>query len=867
MEDFSTKYDPRGIEDKWYDFWMQEKLFTPDARSDKKTYTITIPPPNVTGRLTLGHVLNNTLQDILIRYNKLCGFETLWLPGMDHAGIATQVVVEERLLAQGVKRAEIGREKFVGEVWKWKEEYANIIRTQLKKLGFALDWSRERFTLDDDYAANVVKVFIELYNKGLIYRGEKIVNWCPRCLTTLSNEQVETKEKMDRLYYVKYAVPDTGGFLTVATTRPETMLGDTAICVNPEDERYRDLVGKTAILPILDRSIPIIADSYVDREFGTGALKVTPAHDPFDFDLARKHKLPIINIMNPDGTINENGGDFAGQERFAARMNIVAALKELGALEKTENYKVPLATCERCHTVIEPKISKQWFVKMKPLALPALRAVQEGEIRIYPKRWVNLYNHWLENVMDWPVSRQLWWGHRIPVYYCLTCFDPEAAEPKGIIVASSAPDRCPTCGGSKIEQDRDVLDTWFSSWLWPFATLGWPKDTEDLRRFYPTQTLVTAWDIIYLWVARMIMAGYEFTGSKPFSDVFFHTMIRDEKGRKMSKSLGNSPDPMDLIAQYGADTIRFGILLITPREQDVLFSEKSLDVGRKFTNKLWNAARLIKLGFPDGRLSPDGKLSIYDRWILSELNRLLADLEAHYRNYELNAVAKKLYDFVWHTFCDWYLEFIKLEPYDRDNIAPYILNRILVLSHPYLPFITEELYQLWPGHRKSIMLEDWPRPVNGVETPVNLNHFIALIDDIRIVRGMFNVNPKTALNLVVVTDPDHQAFIQENLALLQKLAGVGAIGFGNIPPGPVATVILPEIHAYVELPGVDISREKPRLKDEIKALTGRIEDIKRRLANPQYNAKADEEIKSRENERLETMLRKKEAIEKAIERL
>jgi valyl-tRNA synthetase len=867
MDDFPPKYDPQGIEDKWNDFWSREKLFTADPKSNKKPYTITIPPPNVTGRLTLGHVLNNTLQDILIRYKKLSGFETLWLPGMDHAGIATQVVVEEKLLAQGIKRTDLGREKFIQEVWKWKDEHARVIRTQLRKLGFALDWSRERFTLDDDYAANVTRIFVELYDKKLIYRGEKIVNWCPRCLTTLSNEQVETEEKMDRLYYVKYRVPETGGFLTVATTRPETMLGDTAICVNPDDERYRGLVGKTAVLPIMDRKLPIIADKYVDKEFGTGCLKVTPAHDPFDFELARKHGLQIINIMNPDGTINENGGPFKGQERFTARKNIIEALKRIDGFEKTENYKVPLATCERCHTVVEPKLSKQWFVRMKTLAEPALKAVRDNEVRIYPKRWVNLYNHWLENVIDWPISRQLWWGHRMPVYYCLACFDPEAAEPKGVVVAPAAPSRCPDCGGSAIRQDEDVLDTWFSSWLWPFATLGWPRDTEDLRRFYPTQTLVTGWDIIYLWVARMIMAGYEFTGSKPFSDVFFNTMIRDEKGRKMSKSLGNSPDPIDLIARYGADSLRFGILLITPREQDVLFSEKTLDVGRKFTNKLWNAARLVKLNFPEGRLNPDGKLSVYDRWILAELNRLIAEFESHYRNYELNAVAKKLYDFVWHTFCDWYLEFIKLEPFNRDNIAPYILNRILVLLHPYLPFITEELYQRWPGHRKSIILEDWPGPRTGVDAPADLIRFIGLIDSVRAVRGMFNINPKAALNLTVIADGDLPAFIRENQPLMKKLAGIGAVSFGAIPAGPVATVILPEIHAYVELPGVDIRREKPRLEDEIKALSGRIDDIKHRLSNPQYLAKADEEIKIREAERLETMLRKKEAIEKAIERL
>lgn len=867
MEEFPSKYNPQGIEDKWYALWTKEKLFTPDAKSAKTPYTVVIPPPNVTGRLTLGHVLNNTLQDILIRYKKLSGFEALWLPGMDHAGIATQVVVEEKLLAQGVKRADLGREKFVAEVWKWKEEYAAIIRTQLQKLGFSLDWTRERFTFDENYVRNVIKVFVELYDKGLIYRGEKIVNWCPRCLTTLSNEQVETQEKVDHLYYIRYPISNRGGSITVATTRPETMLGDTAVCVNPQDDRYREFVGQKAALPIMGRPIPIIADTYVDMEFGTGALKVTPAHDPFDFELARKHRLDIINIMNPDGTINGNGGKFAGQDRFAARINIVATLKELGLLEKTENYKVPLATCERCRTVVEPKLSKQWFVKMKPLAEPALRVVREGEIRIYPKRWVNLYDHWLENVMDWPISRQLWWGHRLPVYYCRACFDPNADQPRGVMVAAAKPEHCATCGGGEIYQDEDVLDTWFSSWLWPFATLGWPDDTLDYRRFYPTRTLVTGWDIIYLWVARMIMAGLEFTRSIPFHDVVFNPMIRDEKGRKMSKSLGNSPDPIDLVAKYGADSLRFGILLITPRAQDVLFTEKSLEVGRKFTNKLWNAARLVKLNFQDGRLHPDGDLSVYDQWIMDELNRLISDIEHHFRNYELNAIAKRLYDFVWHTFCDWYLEFIKHEPYQRNNIAPHVLRQLVLLLHPFLPFITEEIYQLWDGHKKSILLEDWPRPTADVESPRVVPRLIRLIDEVRNIRGMFDINPKQPLKMVVVTDPENQAFIHAHQSLMNRLAGIGDIEFGSAPAGPVATIILPEIHAYIGLPGIDIGREKTRLQVEIKALSDRIEGIKCNLANPRYVAKAEEEIKTREQERLTAMLRKKDAIERAIERL
>ncbi len=867
MDDFPPKYDPRGIEDKWNGFWEREHIFTPDPDSRKTSYTMSIPPPNVTGRLTLGHVLNNTVQDILIRYKKMCGFETLWVSGMDHAGIATQVVVEERLLEKGIKRSNLGREKFVNEVWKWKEEYASVIRNQLKKMGCGLDWTRERFTLDERYARAVIKVFVELYDKKLIYRGLKILNWCPRCLTTLSNEQVETEEKMDHLYYIRYPVKGSPEFLTIATTRPETMLGDTAVCVNPKDPRYQALVGKTAVLPLQDREIPIIADEYVDIEFGTGALKVTPAHDPFDFELAKKHKLDIINIMNPDATINENGGSFKGLDRYAARKAVIAALKKAELFDKTEDYKVPLATCERCHKAVEPKLSRQWFVKMKPLAEPALAVVRDGRIKIHPRRWVNLYNHWLENVVDWPISRQLWWGHRMPIYYCLSCFDPEADKPKGVMVAADKPGECPDCGGKDIRQDEDVLDTWFSSWLWPFATLGWPDKTPDLARFYPTQTLATGWDIIYLWVARMIMAGLEFTGSIPFSDVVFHTMIRDEKGHKMSKSLGNSPDPLDLIERYGADSLRFGILLITPREQDVLFTEKSLEVGQKFCNKLWNAARMIRMNFPDASGQLPERSGPYDRWVINEFNELLVAIDSHYQNFELNAIAKKLYNFVWHVFCDWYLELIKTEPHSKENAALFMLRQILILLHPFIPFITEEICQRLPDHKPSILRDRWPErlPTPPAASPVPA--FINLIEEVRNIRGMFNVKPKALLDLTVSTDEEYASFIKADQSILKKLAGVSAITYGDIPAGQVATIILPRIHAYVGLPGVDISREKTRLQVEIKELVVRIDDINHRLNNPQYLAKADEEIKSREQERLDNLLRKKSAIESAIERL
>lgn len=867
MEDMPPKYDPQGLEEKWNKYWENKKLFIADSAAPKPKYTITIPPPNVTGRLTLGHVLNNTVQDVLIRYKKMSGFETLWLPGMDHAGIATQVVVEERLLTRGIKKTDLGREKFIEEVWKWKEEYSNVIRRQLKQMGCALDWSRERFTLDENYVRAVMKVFVELYRRGLIYRGLKIINWCPRCQTTLSNEQVETENKPDRLYYLRYPLKDANEHLVIATTRPETMLGDTAVGINPRDPRYQEYAGKSVILPLMNREIPIINDEYVDIEFGTGCLKITPAHDAFDFELAKKHNLEIINIMNPDATINENGGPFQGLDRYAARQAVLEALRQTGQLEKTESYQVPLSTCERCHTVIEPRLSRQWFVRMKPLAEPALKAVRDGRIKIHPLRWINLYNHWLENVQDWPISRQLWWGHRLPIYYCQNCFDPESDSSRGIIVAAEKPDQCPACQGRDLRQDEDVLDTWFSSWLWPFATLGWPDRTTDLERFYPTQVLATGWDIIYLWVARMIMAGLEFTGTVPFHDVVFHTMIRDEKGRKMSKSLGNSPDPLDLIERYGADSVRFGILLITPREQDVLFSEKSLDVGRKFCNKLWNAARMIRLNFTAAVNQPPKCPGPFDQWLLHEFNLLLEQIEYHYQNFELNAIAKKIYNFVWHVFCDWYLELIKIEPDTADHTAVYMLRQLLFLLHPFMPFITEEIYQRLPETRDSILLESHPKRIPVSAPPEPVTAIIQLIEGIRNLRGLFNIKSRAPVDLMVDTDPECENFLRAHEAVLRKLGGISMVNFGSTPAGPAGTIIVPRIHAFISLPDIDINKEKARLNEEIRKLTTLISDINQRLNNPRYLEQVDQEVKKHEEEKLSLFLQKKNAIESAIERL
>ena len=866
MSDFGSKYDPQGIEAKWYQHWIDLNLFTPDTESKKPTYTIMIPLPNVTGRLTLGHVLNNSIQDILIRYKKLSGYETLWLMGMDHAGIATQVVVEEQLLSKGIRKEDLGREKFVQEVWNWKEECAKIIREQLKRAGYALDWSREQFTLSEDYSKRVIKVFVDLYNKGLIYRGEYIINWCPRCLTALSDEQVETEEKAGKLYYIKYPVTGSEEYITVATTRPETMLGDTAVCVNPNDKRYRRFIGRRVLLPIMEREIPIIADDYVDPEFGTGALKVTPAHDPYDFELAKKHHLGFVDIMNPDATLNALTRQFSGQDRYAARKGIVELLKKNELLEKVEDYKLPLAKCERCETAIEPRISKQWFVRMKPLAAPALQAVRDGKVRIFPKRWVNLYNHWMENVRDWCISRQLWWGHRIPVYYCNDCYDPDKADSEqGIIVSEAKPDRCTSCGSGDIYQDPDVLDTWFSSWLWPFATLGWPKDTEDYRRFYPTQTLVTGWDIIYLWVARMIMAGLEFTHKVPFNDVAMHVMIRDEKGRKMSKSLGNSPDPMALIDKYGADALRFGLLLITPSEQDVLFSEKSIDVGRKFCNKLWNAARLISLSSKENEEFNASQVSTYDAWIIERFNGLLASIEAHYAAFEINTIARAMYDFVWHEFCDWYLEFIKIIP--SGSTARFLLEKLLIMLHPFMPFITEEIYQKLSFPHKSIVLDTWPRKIQISKEGKHVEHAIKLIDEIRNIRGIFNIKSKEKLGIAVNGSDSILTFIKGNEDVLKKLAGLQAIGYEGSAQGSVVSIIMPELECFVKLTGIDTEKEKRRLQKEVDFLSQRIDEIKHQLNNPSYVNKASEQTKMRETQRLETFLNKKEGIQKAIKRL
>ncbi|HTZ11281.1 MAG TPA: valine--tRNA ligase, partial [Candidatus Margulisiibacteriota bacterium] len=717
MTEIPTRYNPKDTEDKWYKLWEENNLFSAQVDPAKKPFCIVIPPPNVTGILHMGHALNNTIQDILIRYNRMKGKASLWMPGIDHAGIATQNVVEKALAKEGLKRQDVGREKFIERVWQWKEEYGSTIIRQLKKLGSSCDWKRLRFTMDEEYSKAVMEVFIRLYEKGLIYQGNYIINWCPRCQTALSDEEVPHQEIKGNLYYLRYPLKEKvpREYIVVATTRPETMLGDTAVAVNPKDKRYKGLVGKSVILPLMEREIKIIADPTVDMKFGTGAVKVTPAHDPNDFATGKKHNLEFVNVMNPDGSMNELAGSYRSMDRFAARKLILEDLSKNGLLEKTEEHQLSAGHCYRCHTIIEPYLSKQWFVKMKPLSKPAIDAVKKGKIKFHPKRWEKVYLNWMENIQDWCISRQIWWGHRIPVYYCRNCRE------NGIIVSSEKPKSCPHCRSTDIYQDEDVLDTWFSSWLWPFATFYWPEKSRDLEYFYPTSALVTAPEIIFFWVARMIISGFEFMGKEPFKDVYIHGTVRDIEGKKMSKSLGNIIDPLEIINEYGCDALRFSLISITAQGQDVFLSKERFEQGRNFANKLWNASRFIMMNLDRTKVNVDlcvffkkEDLSLVNRWILSRFYSVLKAVEASLEAYKFNEAANLVYLFFWHEFCDWYLEIIKPQISQKNNqVVMYkVLEKSLRLLHPFMPFISEEIWQMLSGSperiENSIMRQSWP---------------------------------------------------------------------------------------------------------------------------------------------------------------
>ncbi len=858
-------YDPKKAEEVWYSKWESSGLFHGNTESGKKPYSIVIPPPNVTDILHLGHALNNTLQDILIRWKRSMGFEAEWMPGIDHAGIATQVVVEKNLNKAGISRQKMGREKFIKKVWDWKEEKFDLILNQLKRIGCSCDWERKRFTMDEGLSRAVKEVFIRLYDKGLIYRGNRLVNWCPRCLTTLSDDELEREDIDTHLWYIKYKIKGSDRYLTVATTRPETMLGDTGIAVNPDDARYIDLVGKSAILPILDRELPIIADNYVDKEFGTGAVKVTPAHDPNDFEIGNRHNLEKLNILNSDGTLNENAGKFAGKDRYIVRRKLVEELKERGFLEKIEDHRLAVATCYRCNTVIEPYLSIQWFVKMKPLAKPAIEALKTGDLKFHPAHWSKTYLYWLENIRDWCISRQLWWGHRIPVYHCKECGE--------IMVKAEAPTECVKCKSAKIEQDPDVLDTWFSSWLWPFSTFGWPDDTPELQKFFPTKALFTASEIIYLWVARMIMASYEFTGKIPFNDVYIHGTVRDALGEKMSKSKGNGIDPIEIIDKFGADALRISIILATPEGQDPFIDEKSFEIGRNFANKIWNASRFVITNFNgykyETKISADPEdLELPDIWILSQLAKTIGQVNNYLSGYRFNTAAKTAYDFIWKDFCDWYLEMIKPrlangQSEDVKNkarmVSGYVLVQILRLLHPFMPYVTEEIYHNLPDVGEDDLLNDlgWPEPRlkycdDKLEKDFELVQII--IGAIRNIRAEMDVPPgKKADVLIKTSDANVIKILEDQETQLMVLGRIKNLSVGEDikkPPLSASSVIaVGEI--YIPLEGlIDLESERERLSKELEKQKQYLERVKKKLSNSDFLDRAPSEIIDAEKEKL-----------------
>ncbi len=910
MTDIPKTYNPEAVEAKWYRYWEENGLFSTDPGSGRDSYCILMPPPNITGELHMGQALQDALQDMLIRMKRMQGYEALWQPGKDHAGIATQNVVEKALLEEGRSRQELGREKFLERVWAWKEQYGNRIFEQKRLLADSADWSRERFTLDDGYSRAVAKVFVHLYRKGLIYRGHYIVNWCPRCRTAISDEEVDHEEHEDHLWYFKYPIKETppsppllsrgglrGGcqYVTVATTRPETMLGDAAIAVNPNDERFRHLWDKTVILPLVEREIPIVRDDFVDPEFGTGQVKVTPAHDPNDFDIAQRHDLPKVVVMDEEGVMNQNAGpQFAGLDRFEAREKVVEAMRERGLLEKIEPYTTSVGHCQRCRTVIEPYLSQQWFVRMKPLAQPAIAAVREGRIRFYPHRWEKVYYQWMENIRDWCISRQLWWGHRIPVWHCRSCDE--------VIVREDAPDTCPKCGSTDLKQDEDVLDTWFSSWLWPFATLGWPDRTEALDFWYPTDVLVSGYDIIFFWIARMIIAGIEFMGDIPYRTVYITGMIRDELGRWMSKSLGNGIDPAEMVEQYGGDAVRFTLITLATEGQDIKLPASRFEGGRNFANKLWNSYRLLRSHIDrlDGKLVVEAPFDIQpddplpDRWIVSRLGAATEKVLENAERYRLSDCLTTIYDFIWKEYCDWYLELIKVrltpetpEPVRRKTLgrAVAIFEAAMRLLHPGMPFITEELWQSISDfgfrisddgsgipqsairNRKSIMRQPYPRADEFPRDPEAerwMGFLQRLIGSVRNIRSEMRVPPDSQAELVLSgCAGEARALVEANLADIRKLATLSDVIFSTERPAQSASAVVDEVELFIPLAElIDIDVERARLDKEIARLKGLIKGAEAKLSNPKFLEKAPEDVKEHERRKLEECRAQLEVVEK-----
>jgi len=868
-EQINKTYNPKEVEDRLYSRWVENGYFTPKADKSKKPFTIVIPPPNVTGQLHMGHALDETLQDILIRYKRMAGFNALWVPGTDHAGIATQVKVEEVLRKEeGLSRYDLGREKFVERVWDWKKLYGSRIINQLKKLGSSCDWTRERFTMDETLSKAVREVFVSLYEKDLIYQGNRIINWCPKCITALSDAEVEYAEQAGHFWHIKYPVKDSNEFVEIATTRPETMLGDTAVAVHPEDKRYKDLIGKMLILPLVGRENPVIADEYVDKDFGTGCVKITPAHDPNDFEVGKRHNLEVIKVLNDDATINSYGGKYEGLDRYEARKQMIADLDELGLLVKVKDHTHNVGQCYRCGTTVEPITSKQWFVKMQPLAEKALDVVKDGTVKFVPDRFSKTYINWMENVHDWCISRQLWWGHRIPAFYCEDCGKTTVSR-EDITV-------CPVCGG-KVKQDEDVLDTWFSSALWPFSTLGWPEKTEDLEYFYPTSVLVTGYDIIFFWVARMIFSAMEHMDKEPFKHVLIHGLVRDAQGRKMSKSLGNGVDPLEVIEEFGADALRFTLATGNSPGNDMRYSVEKVTASRNFANKIWNASRFVQMNLHIDELKVPENLCIEDKWILTKYNKLVAEVTENLEKFELGVAVAKLYDFIWDIFCDWYIELVKPRLYDENDptnetaqyVLSYVLSNTLKLLHPFMPFITEEIWLSLPHEGESIVISDWPKADSALDFPAEAEDMEMIMNAVKAVRNKraeMNIPPSKKASMVIVTERGD--VFEKGSVFFEKLASASSVvitdNASNVDDNS-AHVIVDGAQIYMPMGElVDTEKEIARLNEEKKRLLSEIKRVEGKLSNEGFVAKAPAKVVEEEKAKGEKYKQMLQNVEESL---
>ncbi len=870
-KDLAKQYDPKDVEDRIYKFWLDGKYFHAKCDPDKKPYTIVIPPPNITGQLHMGHALDNTLQDILIRYRRMQGYDALWLPGTDHASIATEAKIVEAMRKEGISKEDIGREGFLKRAWEWKDKFGGRIIEQLKKMGSSCDWDRERFTMDEGCSKAVKEVFVNLYNKGLIYRGERIVNWCPHCLTSISDAEVEYEDQAGHFWHLRYPFKDGSGYLELATTRPETMLGDTAVAVNPNDERYKDIVGKTLILPIVHREIPVIADDYVEMDFGTGCVKITPAHDPNDFEVGLRHNLEVIDTFTDDAHIKPEWGKYAGMDRMEARKAIVEDLEKEGAIVKIEDYSHNVGVCYRCHSSIEPKVSKQWFVKMEPLAKPAIDCVKNGEVKFVPERFDKTYYHWMENIKDWCISRQLWWGHRIPAWYCDDCGE--------VVVSKETPTACPKCGCTHLTQDPDTLDTWFSSALWPFSTLGWPDKTPELAHYFPTNTLVTGYDIIFFWVARMIFSSVENMHSRPFDTVFIHGIVRDSQGRKMSKSLGNGIDPLIVIDQYGADALRFTLATGNSPGNDMRFSDEKVGASRNFANKLWNAARFILMNLGEDEKAPHipDELALEDKWILSLFNRLTKEVTDNLDKFELGIAVQKLYDFIWDVFCDWYIEISKIRLNSGDENAAqtardmlvYIMSNTLKLLHPFMPFITEEIWQTLPHDGESIMISEWPVYKDEYNFNVEEQEMDRIMEAVRAIRNRraeMNVPPSKKAKYYIATS--YKDTFEKAGIFMQRLASCSEAEIGDsFEIDDAVCIVTTDAKIYIPLGElVDFEKEIARLNKEKEKVHKELEFIDKKLNNENFVAKAPQAVVDGQREAAQKLRDKIAMIDESIEK-